>query len=114
MLIGLIVSLFLGLFLNYHNYLGTSFNNKDCSSYIKEEYKIENFSEMPKYRNYLWYSPKDNSTLKRIVIIPEDKYTTDSRSRSILYSDTNNLFWLSDNKGLSGGTWYGPFTGTSC
>ena len=85
-------------------------NVDNCSNYVMEENKIKDLN-IPRYRNYEWASPINNSTLREVVITSEDEYSTDSEHREVYYSDSDNVFWLRDGEGLKGATWYGPFTG---
>lgn len=87
-------------------------NNKDCQNYIKEEYKITD--NVPKYTNYSYTSPTDDSILEEIVLIEEADYSTDSPHREAYYSQTEDSFWIADSRGMFGKEWYGPFKGRPC
>ena len=106
--VGLIVLLILiGIILYKISY-------NDCSRYIKEENKIGETDKTPRYINYTWISPTDNSILEEIILIEEDKYSTDSPHMEAYYSSNENMFWIANSEGLLGSKWYGPFEGRPC
>lgn len=81
-----------------------------CTQYILDDsHKITEESKIP--RNLR--SPNDNSALDEIVIVPPNPNVMDGWQRWALYSKTENIFWVADWHGLTGG-WYGPYKGKPC
>lgn len=88
-------------------------SNNNCTKYLLEEkYKLA-WDEGPVHCDNGCKSPNTNELLIKIVIDPDDPNMMDEPWRYAYYSESEDIFWISDMPGFSP-QWYGPYKGKPC